>query len=80
MRTLSIVSVDNIDILQPHAFVSYTDASRSWHGTSVQCAQPLPVTGVLQQEELTTTIQHSRSRKHPATSPIASPVLERSKR
>ena len=30
---LSIVSIDNIDILQPHAFVSCTDATRSSHGT-----------------------------------------------
>ena len=41
------VSIDNIDILQPFGFVSCLDASRSWHGTSVQCAQPLPISGHL---------------------------------
>ena len=80
-RALSIVSVDNIDILQPHAFISCTDATRSWHGTSVQCVQPLPTTGLLQQEELTDQIEQPCSRKHPATSPTASPIIvEKSKR
>jgi len=40
---LSIVSVDNIDIMQFHGFVSSQDATRSWLGTSVQCVQPLPL-------------------------------------
>ena len=35
-NTLTVASVDNIDILQPHAMVSTTDATRSWHGMSVQ--------------------------------------------
>lgn len=51
-RALSIVSIDNMDILQTHAFVSSTDNSRSWHGTSVQCVQPLPVIGILTEDEL----------------------------
>ncbi len=33
--------------------VSSLDATRSWHGTSVQLMQPLPVTGV--QEVVNTT-------------------------
>lgn len=49
---LSIISIDNIDILQPHSFVSCTDATRSWHGTSVQCVQPLPHSALLKEEEM----------------------------
>ena len=79
-KALSIVSVDNIDILQPHAFVSCTDATRSWHGTSVQCMQPLPLTGILEVEDIN-VLHHPHSRKHYATSPTASPVpTEKSKR
>lgn len=40
-NVLTTVSIDNMDILQPYGFVSCLNASRSWHGTSVQ---PLPVT------------------------------------
>ena len=76
----SIVSVDNIDILQPHAFVSCTDATRSWHGTSVQYMQALPVSGLLE-EGNKNALQPGNSQKHPATSPTASPVpVERNKR
>ena len=32
---LAIVSVDNIDVLQPYGFVSCQDAIECWHGTSV---------------------------------------------
>ena len=67
-NAMSIASVDNIDILQPHAFVSCTDATRSWHGTSVQCTQPLPLTGLLESED-TNELQHCHPRKHTATSP-----------
>ena len=49
---LSVVSIDNVDILQSHATVSSLDATRSWHGTSVQCIQPLPKTANLTQEEM----------------------------
>lgn len=41
------ISIDNIDILQPFSFVSSLDATRSWHGTSVQCVQPHPSSGHL---------------------------------
>ena len=44
-QKLAAVSIDNIDILQPYGFVSCQDATRSWHGTSVQCVQPLPTSG-----------------------------------
>ena len=46
----SIASVDNIDTF---ATVSALDATRSWHGTSIQVMQPFPLTGTLTEEEVT---------------------------
>jgi ribosome-binding factor A len=40
-QLLMICSIDNIDILQLCAMVSSIKDRRSWHGTSVQCVQPL---------------------------------------
>ena len=37
-----VVSVGNIDILQSHAHVYTTVAEWSFHGTSVQCVEPMP--------------------------------------
>ena len=68
INTLTVVSVDNIDILQPHALVSATDATRSWHGTSVQAMQPMPS---LTQE---TPMPAASPNKKPCSSPAASPV------
>ena len=73
-NALSIVSTDNIDILQLHAFVSTTDGTRSWHGTSVQCVQPLPVSAPLHDIEMVPARFQPTSRKHPASSPTASPL------
>ena len=39
---LTVVSVDIVDILQSNAVVLALDATRNWHGTSVQCIQPQP--------------------------------------
>ena len=70
--TFNVVSIDNVDILQPHSFVSSTDTTRSWHGTSVQCIQPLPHTCTVSNKEIK---DHPiRARKHPHSSPIASPI------
>lgn len=71
---LIIVSIDNIDILQLHAMVSSLDDTRSWHGTSVQCVQPLPLSGTLSQSE---KLQPT-SRKHAATTSPA--LVEKHKR
>ncbi len=79
-NTLTVASVDNIDILQPYAMVSSTDATRSWHGTSVQCTQPMPKSCSLSSEDLVSR-RESQIGKHPASSPIASPLpLARAKR
>ena len=78
-EALSIVSVDNIDILQPHAFVSCMDATRSWHEISVQCMQPLPITGLLEAEDKNEPQMYT-PHKHLASSPTESPVpVEKSK-
>ena len=75
---LSIISIDNIDILQPHALVSCTDKTRSWHGTSVQCVQPLPLSGTLSQEEV---LRGNEAQKRQFSSPVASPMpVEKHKR
>lgn len=54
-QTLTVTSIDNIDILQRHAMVSSTESKRSWHGTSVQCVQPLPKGIVLSNLEFSQT-------------------------
>ena len=60
-KLLSVVSIDNIDILQSHAFVSSTDRTRSWHGTSVQCTQPLPLSARLSNDErMSSHLEESR--------------------
>ena len=56
-NTLTAASVDNIDILQPHAMVSSTDATRSWHRTSVQCMQPMPQSSSLSSKEVVSATQ-----------------------
>lgn len=78
-NALTILSIDNIDILQTYAIVSCTDKTRSWHGTSVQCVKPLPMSASLSQDELLES--NGASSKRPVTSPVNSPMpVEKCKR
>ena len=54
-QKFATVSIDNIDILQPYGFVSCLDATRSWRGASVQCVQPLPLSGNLTTDDILST-------------------------
>ena len=49
---VTIASIDNVDVLEPYAFACALDDTRSWHGTSVQCVQPLPESGSLTESDL----------------------------
>ena len=71
-QMFTAVSVDNIDILQPYSFVSASDLTRSWHGTSVQCVQPHPLSGHLTGEDML-PLGPMRS-KHAPSSPIRTPI------
>ncbi len=75
-QKFTAVSIDNIDILQSHGFVSCQDATRSWHGTSVQCVQPLPFSGHLTPEDLLTHVPQDtgNTRKRLPTSPAGTPI------
>ena len=82
-QMFTAVSVDNIDILQPYSFVSATDLTRSWHGTSVQCVQPHPLSGHLTSEDMLDPgpVDASNSGKHAQSSPIGTPIaVEKHKR
>jgi len=87
-QTLTVVSIDNIDILQRHAMVSSTESKRSWHGTSVQSVQPMPKGIVLSEHEFHCATQETLEnepatktenstahlRKHCSSSPAMSPA------
>ena len=64
-KALAIASIDNIDILQPHATVSTTDAIRSWHGTSVQAVQPRPSFNELSSDERLHPVHTRNTHPHP---------------
>ena len=70
-QRFAAVSIDNIDILQPYGFVSCLDATRSWHGTSVQCTHPLPVSGHLTPDDvLTPATVSGATNKRMCSSPV----------
>jgi hypothetical protein len=84
--TLNIVSIDNIDILQPWTIVSCKNPTRSWHGTSIQCVQPKPSVkldkvnnfSALNEQNDTDMIECGslQQRKRLCSSPILSPVTK----
>ena len=73
-----IVSVDNIDILQSHAQVYASDSHRSYHGTSIQCAEPLPKTCVTAHYQQPTDTEKRVHALTPSRSP--SVLMEKAKR
>ncbi len=72
-RALCIVSIANIDILQSHAFVSSTDGTRRWHGTYVQCVQPLPLSAYLSNYEMVAAGFQPAGKKTPSFLPSSFP-------
>ena len=58
------VTIDNVDVLQPYAFVCTLDDTRSWHGASVQCVQPLPKSGNLTESDI-----HPQGELHTSIAP-----------
>ena len=82
-NSFTAVSMDNIDILQPYAMVYSRNISRSWHGTSVQCVQPLPLTGVMSTDEFITgnqLITCTQRNKHPREDVLPSSLVPKDKR
>ena len=87
-RSLTVVSIDNIDILQRHAMVSSTESKSRWHGTSVQSVQPMPKGIVLSEHEFDCATKEklgnesatktknftANSRKQCSSSPAMSPA------
>ena len=61
-EAFTIVSTDNIDFQLSFARVFYGKHTSSWHGTSIQAAQPLPSLSQCQndQENLSPQVHHAR--------------------
>ena len=66
-----IVSIDNIDLLQSHAQVYATDSHRSYHGTSIQCVEPMPTTCAMNAHHCIIDIEKQVHGLTPSRSPSA---------
>ena len=73
---LTVVSVDNVDILQSNAVLAL-DATKIWHGTSVQCIQPQPQSDKIALQEI---IVDSHSQPDDSQSPIPVQRLKQRRR
>ena len=74
---LTVISVDNGNVLQSNAVVLALDATRSWHGTSVQCIQPKLQSDKLAPQEI---IVDSHSQPDDSQSPIPVQCLKQRRR
>ena len=71
---LTVISVDNVNILQSNAVVLALDATKIWHSISVQCIQPKPQSDKLAPQEI---IIDSHSQPDDSQSPIPVQRLKR---
>ena len=61
-NTLTLITVDNVDIQQSNAMVSSLDATISWHGTSIQCIQPMS-TSLQEEQQKASPIANGKSKR-----------------
>ena len=73
------MSIDNIDILQPYGFVSCLNATRSGQRPSVQCVQPLPLTGNLTRYDISST-NITTNKRPPVNTPVPREECKRRQR
>ena len=61
------LSIDNNDISCSH--MGFYRATRSWQGPSVQCVQPLPLTGNLTRDDISST-NITTNKRPPVNTPV----------
>ena len=59
-----IVSVDNIDFMHSYARVFQGNQTSSWHGTTVQAAQPKPSLSLLESDNEMMHMSQTKSSRH----------------